>query len=181
MIFLYNSKAPKLIFSRLRIASSWRKDIRGVILWVCQENFSLTRLKFSLKMFFVTKKVLINTKVFCNVSNPLNLRYNKQTKCCSYIRKWSKNNFRPLQGKSLSNSTFNENSMNLNSLYFTFWSAKNILEPSRDIIKVSKRYNYSATSRVIHLGTSFLAEKTNKHPDICIYLCKWVREDEHNL
>ena len=34
---------------------------------------------------FVTKKVLINTKVFCNVSNPLNLRYNKQTKFCSYI------------------------------------------------------------------------------------------------
>ena len=37
------------------------------------------------RCFFVTKKVLINTKVFCNLSNPLNLRYNKQTKFCSYI------------------------------------------------------------------------------------------------
>ena len=159
-------------------------------------------------MFFVTKKVLINTKVFCNVSNPLNLRYNKQTKFCSYILgNGQKMIFRFLQGSStqpfreviefvswictqyhfeMSNVLFNYyiyvRAIQWIKIYcILLFNPLKISLKRRDIIKVSKRYNYSATSRVIHLGTSFLGEQTNKHPDICIYLCKWVREDEHNL
>ena len=104
---LNDSNTPRYF---LTCRSSWLKDVIvgvivlchwGVIVWVCQENFSLTRLKFSLKMFFVTKKVLINTKLFCNVSNPLNLRYNKQTQFFSCILgNGQKSNFRPLQGMS---------------------------------------------------------------------------------